>query len=255
MKNFNHQHKHKIIFFPIIFTLILLLGIRLMPWDRVNWGKIEMLPGSAITVTGEAKEQVASQIAHFTAGITVTNQDKQTAVNEVNQTMEKIIKVVKDFGISEKDIQTQTVSVHQYEDGPVKILTYPPQTRNGGKKWRANNSIEIILRDIDKASELADLLSDTDATNVSGPRFTLDDTQQAEVDLLKSAIDNAREKAKEIAKASDRRLGKVLSVSEGISSRPGPILRTMEIGIDAGAPIEPGTETVYKTVTVIFELK
>jgi len=246
MKDFPHQHKHKhkIIFLPLIFTLILLLGIRLMPWDRVNWGKVEMLPGSAITVTGEAKQDVASQIARFTAGVTVTHQDKQTAIDEVNQNMEQVIKVVKDFGIPEKDIQTQSVSVNQYEE---------PRTRV--KQWRATNSIEIVLRNVDQASELADLLADAPATNVSGPRFTLDDTQQAEVDLMQAAIDNAREKAKAIAKASDRRLGKVLTVSEGFQSQPGPILRTLEAGLGTGAPVEPGTETVYKTVTVTFELK
>ncbi len=57
---YKYKHKRKLILFPIIFTLILLLGVRLMPWDRVNWGKLEMLPGSAITVTGEAKQQVGS---------------------------------------------------------------------------------------------------------------------------------------------------------------------------------------------------
>lgn len=248
MKDFphkhKHKHKHKIIFLPLIFTFILLLGIRLMPWDRVNWGKVEMLPGSAITVTGEAKQDVASQIARFTAAVTLTNQDKQTAVSQVNQSMDQVIETIKDFGIPDQDIQTQSVSVNQYEE---------PRTRV--KQWRATNSVEIVLHQVDQASDLANLLSETSATDVSGPRFTLDDTQQAEVDLMKAAIDNAREKAEAIAKASDRKLGKVLSVSEGTQARPGPILRTMEAGIGAGAPVEPGTETVYKTVSVTFELK
>lgn len=241
---FKHKHKHKIFLFPVIFAITLLIGARLMPWSRVNWGKFEMLPGSAITVTGEAKEQISSQIAHFTAGVTVTGENKQTAINEVNQNMEQVIEAIKDFGISETDIQTQNVSVHQYEE-PRTVV----------KKWRATNSVEIVLRHVDKASALTDLLSEMPATNVSGPRFTLDDTQQAEVDLMKAAIDNARQKAEAIAKASDRKLGKVLTVDEGTQSQPGPILRTMEAGLGAGTPIEPGTETVYKTVTVTFELK
>jgi len=251
MKDIKHKHKHKIIFFPAIFTLILLTGIRFMPWDKVNWGKVEMLPGSAITVTGEAKDQLKSQIARFTAGVTVTHQDKQTAIDEVNQNIEQVIKVVKDFGIPEKDIQTQNISVHQEEQPRVLRYPAPPAIT----QWRASNSIEVILRNVDQASDLADLLADAPTTNVSGPRFTLDDTQSAEVGLLQAAIDNAREKAEAIAKASDRRLGKVLTVSEGSQSQPGPILRTMEAGLGTGAPVEPGTETVYKTVTVTFELK
>ncbi len=159
--------------------------------------------------------------------------------------MTDIIKLVKDFGIDEKDVKTQRVSVNEFEE-----------RRTNVKQWRASNSITITLRDIDKASAFTDLLSSSDATNVSGPRFTLDDTQAAEVDLLELAIDNAREKAEAIAKASDRRLGKILTVTEsGASYRnPMPLVAEMKAG-GAPAPIEPGTQTVYKTVTVIFELK
>ena len=242
--------KYKLIF-PLVFVLTLLGGIRLISWDKVNWGKLEMLPGSAITVTGQAKEQISSQIAHFSAAVTITNDDKQTAVNEVNQKMTVIIQAVKDFGIDDQDIITQNVSVSEFKEPRPRGLQMPAVAR-----WRASNSIAITLRDIDKASALTDLLSNLNATNISGPRFTVDDTQQAETDLMKAAVDNAREKAEAIAQASGRKLGKVLSVSEGATSRPGPILFRAEVGMDdEGVPIEPGSQTVSKTVTVIFELE
>ena len=47
--------------FPLVVIAILLGSIRLIPWDRVNWGKFEMLPGSAITVTGQAKQEGVGQ--------------------------------------------------------------------------------------------------------------------------------------------------------------------------------------------------
>lgn len=222
---------------------ILTAACLLIPWEHVNWGKIAILPASTITVTGEAKQDVQNQIARFSAGVTVINPDKQTAINEVNTKMTKIIKAVKDFGINDKDIQTQTVSVNQEEE-PVFAKT----------QWRATNNIDIVLRNIDQASALTDLLQSLQATNVYGPSFSVDDTSETETALLQAAIDDAREKAGIIAKASHRQLGKVLTVTEGGVSLPGPIFR-MAAEPASSTPVEPGSAQVYQSVTVTFELK
>ncbi|MCX6816900.1 MAG: SIMPL domain-containing protein [Candidatus Beckwithbacteria bacterium] len=198
---------------------------------------------ASITVTGEAKQNEAPQIAKFSASVVFTNQTKQTAVDLVNQSMTKIIQSIKDFGIDPKDIQTQRVSV--YQTTKEKILV-----------WQASNSVNLTLRDINQASALTDLLQGLGATNVSGPSFSLDDTTQFQAALLQTAIDNAREKATVVAKASRRRLGKILTVSEGGTSAPRPVFMSAKAEVGGvPAPIEPGTETVSKTVTVTFELK
>lgn len=223
----------------------------MIPWSKVNWGKIEFLPGSTITVTGEAKQQEASQIATFTAGVTVTNEDKDEAIDEVNTKMAKLIEDVKNFGIDEEDIQTQNVSIFQEPDDDEVLLYRQPEKTKG---WMVSNSIEITLRDVDRASELADLLNNSEATNINGPRFSLDDTATAQQDLLQEAIEDARAKAQKVAQASNRKLGKIITVTEGGTTYPMP-LTAFEKADSSITPIEPGTETVYKTVTVVFELR
>lgn len=234
--------------------VVLIASCLLIPWEHVNWGKISILPASTITVTGEAKKDELPQIANFSASVTATNVDKQTAVNEVNTQMTKIIQAVKNFGIDTKDIQTQQVSVYQTKEDRQEIMIYPP-IRSAKDVWQASNSISITLRDITKASDLTDLLQSSGATNVSGPNYSLDDTTQAQADLLAKAIDNAREKAQKIATASQRKLGKVITVSEGGTVMPGPVFRSMSVAETVPAPVEPGSETVYQSVTVTFELK
>jgi uncharacterized protein YggE len=161
--------------------------------------------------------------------------------------MAAAINVIKDFGIEDKDIQTQTISVNQVNE---------PPARTAVRSWQASNSIEIVLRDINQATVLVDLLNATEATSIHGPRFSVDDTQSAETDLLQAAIDNAREKGEIIAKASNRKLGKVLTITEQGSYIPAPILRSADLEtIGSPTPIEPGTETLTKAVSVTFELK
>lgn len=245
----NHQPKFlHLLSAGLLLVIFVFAACYFLPWENVNWGKIQLSSVKTITVTGEAKTQERNQIATFTAGVSAIKDNKDEAINEVNSKIETVIQAVKDFGIDSSDIKTQNLSVYQqeetyYEEGIRK-------SRPG--QWRVSNSITITLRDINSASDLADLLTRSGATNVSGPTFRLDETQAAEESLLVEAIENARKKAQKIAVSSGGKLGKIISVSEGYQQ---PItFRALE-GIGGGPPIEPGTSTVSQTVTVVFELK
>jgi len=229
----------------IIGTLILVLILVLVvPWNKVNWGRVTWQPAEVVTVNGEAKSQEKNQIANFSAGVMVQNMDKNKAMAEVNTKMDALVKAIKDFGISETDIKTQNLSYYQE----------PKESRNPGQ-WQVNNTIEIILRDISRASDLADLLAGSGANNVYGPNFSMEDTNMAEKSLYDAAIKDAKDKAESIAKASGRKLGKVISVNDGGTSNVYPMYEKSNIGLGGGMVTEPGSTTVYKNLTVVFELK
>jgi len=239
-----------IFIFAAILSVLILAGSFFIPWQHVKWGKLELLPSSTITVVGEARTQEKNQIATFTAGVNAVHDNKETVISEANKKIEDIISAVKKFGIQSEDIKTQNLSVYQqeetyYEEGRQK-------TRPG--QWRVSNSIEIKLRNIDKALDLADLLSRSGATNVYGPNFSLDDTKGAETELIDKAMGDARKKAEAIAKSSGNNLGKVLNVAEGYQ-QVGIYPVALGAGRGGGGGIEPGTGTVQKVLTVTFELK
>lgn len=237
----------------IIGTVIMVLVlVWVLPWSRISWGKITLQPSEVVTVTGEANTVEKNQLASFTAGVEAVNDNKDMAVDEVNKKVNDLIAAVKGFGIGDEDVQTQSISIYQseesYFEGGVR------KTRKG--QWRVNNSIEITLRNIDRASELTDLLSSSGATNIYGPNFRMDEKNDAEKGLYEVAMKDAREKAESIARASGRKLGKVLSVNDGGTANTYPVYARMDmVGAGGGAPLEPGSSTVYKSMTVSFELK
>lgn len=239
----------QIIFAALTLGAILLIGAYFIPWRHIDWGTFQIAPAKTITVTGEAESKEKTQVAAFTAGVDAIHDDKDTAVKEVNRKIKDIIESVKSFGIKDEDIQTQNLSVYRTEE------TYYDEGRQKQRpgQWRVNNSINITLRDVDRASALADLLAESGATNVYGPNFSMEDTKEAEKSLLEGAIANAREKAEVIAKSTGGKSGKIISVSEG--SQPVGIYRPFEGAGGGGAPVEPGSVTVTKFVTVVFELK
>jgi len=236
----------------IILTIVLvLLAVYVLPLNKINWGKVAWMPGETVTVIGEGKSVEKNQIASYTAGVEAVNDKKETAVAEVNQKVEALIKAAKDFGIKDEDIQTQNLSVYQGEE-----MYYDNGVQKSRKgQWRVNNSVEITLRNIDEAGKLADMLTSSGATNVWGPNFRMDDTNKMETALFDEAMKNAKEKAEAVAKSSGRKLGKVLSVTEGGTSNVYPIMYATKDAMGGGASVEPGSSTVSKSVTVVFELK
>lgn len=240
------------IFLGILFlTAICLLLAFFLPWQKINWGKISLSPAETVTVIGTAKQEQKSQIAIFSAGVNVVKDNKQEAIDEVNQKINALTSAVKDFGIKEADIKTQNLNVYQREE------TYYEEGRQKSRpgQWNVSNTIEIKLRDVDKASELADLLTRSGATNVYGPNFSVDQPEEADNTLLEAAVKNAREKAEVIARSSNKKLGKILSITEGAQAgQVFPALK-MEGAGGGGAGLEPGSETLQKSVTVTFELE
>lgn len=239
-----------IIIAAIVLGAVLLLGSFVIPWNSVSWGRIKLLPGESITVTGEAKSQQKSQVASFTAGVTSVGDDKTMVINEVNRKVQAIIDAAKAFGIKSDDIKTQNLNVYQneetyYEDGRQKI-------RPG--QWRVNNNVEIKLRDVDRAAQLTDVVSKAGATNMYGPNFGLDETGDAENGLIDEAMKDARKKAILMAKAANRKIKRVVNIVEGYVPQPN-YFRMEGAGGGGGGGFEPGTGTVSKTLTVTFELE
>lgn len=235
-----------------ILAIGLIIAAFVLPWGRINWGRVSWSQAETVTVSGFAKSQERNQIASFNAGVMAVADDKEEAVNEVNEKVAAIIEAVKDFGIKEEDVQTQSISIYQeeerYKEGGVE------KSRKG--QWRVQNSVEVTLREIDKASALADLLTSSGANQVYGPNFRMDDTTATEKKLTEEAIKDAKERAEVMATAAGRRLGKVISVNEGGGgSSYLPLMRDTAGMGGAGAPVEPGSSTVSKSVTVVFELK
>jgi len=234
----------------IVLVVVILFGIYLLP--KMDWGKMRWQPTESVTVSGEAKTVLKNQISSFTAGVDAVADKKDDAAKEVNSKMEALIKAVKSFGIKAEDIKTQSLSYYQSEE------TYwdngVQKSRKG--QWRVSSSVEITLREVDRAPVLADLLAGSGATNVYGPNFQFDNTSEAEKELFNKAILDAKDKAEIMAKSSGRKLGKVISVSEGsATSNYYPMYSSRGAEGGGGAPMETGSGAVTQTVTVVFELR
>lgn len=235
------------------------LAMLAFPWNRINWGKMRFSQDRTMVVSGYASSQATNQRASFSAGVQSVNDDKQKAIDETNQKTNEIVEAVKKFGIPQEDIKTSSLSIYQEE----QFVTEGGVQRSRRGQWRVSNNIDVILKDAtsEKVTQFNDMISRTGATNVFGPNFTVDSDKvlEMESELLGKAIEDARKKAETIAKSSKLSIGRVLNVVEGGSSFGGPFPLFSDVGRGGAggdpAPIEPGSSTISKSVTVTFELQ
>jgi len=237
----------------ILILVVVLVVVYLFPWKDISWGKITLAPERTVTVMGSAELSVTNQIAHFSAGINAFNDNKELAVNEINTKMTEVIKAVKELGVEDADIRS-TQNVYQMQENVDPSLVGRGAVKLG--QWNANNSIDITLRDVEKAGALTDILNKSGATNVYGPDFSLDTSTKSADKLIGAAIEDSKVKAEAIATAGGSKLGKMISVNEGSSSvNPYPMMSKVALDSAVPAPVEIGSTKVVKTVTVVWGLE
>lgn len=234
---------------PFVIVILLFAGLFFIPWRLVSWGNVSIKPSKTITVQGMAKTQMTNQIATFTAGVNAVKDNRDQAIEEVNGKIAAMMEVLKQASIPEEDVKTQNMNIYQneesyYEDGRQK-------TRLG--QWRVSNTLELKIRDTANVDNISNLLTQAGANNVWGPNFSLDNTEDQEKELLQQAVDNAKEKAIDIALTNGHMVGQLLTITEGSVTGVYPFAMKEMGGGGGGA--EPGTGTVQKYVTVTFELR
>ena len=197
-----------------------------------------------ITVSATGSVTLIPDVARVGLGITVNKPTVKAARDAAGTAMNAIIAAVKALGVDEKDIKTTGIDLNpQYNVGGTKVIGYQMSER-----------LQITVRDLDKAGDVVDTATAKGATNVDGMWFEMADPAKAMDDARADAIAQARTSAAAMAKAAGVSLGAVVSISESAASYPMPYALGGVAARDSATPVQPGTQDVQATVTVIFEI-
>lgn len=200
-----------------------------------------------VTAIGTGTGSAAPDTAQVSLGVTVTAKDRIGAQNGATKAATAIIAAVKAAGIDAKDIQTGQISLNEQYGATGRRIT----------GYRASQSIDVKTKSLDKVGAMIAAATTAGATDVSGPQFSLSDTNAARIDAIDKAMADAKSRATAIAKAAGRTLGRVVSVTEVDAGQAIPFARA---SLDAGKassapPVEPGQVEAATQLTVIFSLE
>lgn len=209
---------------------------------------------STFDVTGESKIATVPDKAVVSLGITVNESTVKTAQDKANTIINNINGELGKLGIDKKDIKTDNYSLYpnyDYNNGAQRITGY-----------NVNANLSVSITDFAKLNQAVDAATSVGANQVGGINFTLSDDKKKEVEneARKEAIENAKDKAQELAGLAGMKLGKIVNVYEtpqfdGMMYAKDMMAAPQAMGGVAAAPtnIEPGSTTYSFTVTLSYE--
>ena len=211
-----------------------------------------------ITVTGTATVKVEADSALITLGVESSAKEASAAAAANAEAVDKVTKALMEAGIAEEDITTNyfyVYAIYNYddmnEDGVTRIRGY-----------RVNNSMFVIVKDIEKVGEIIDIALANGASSCDNISFRANGEDLYD-QVLAAAVKEATRKAAVVAEAAGGKLGKVIDVTEQYGSYSGVSLNRTEVveeAEDSGAAKGYGTmirsdDLSYSaTVVVTFEL-
>jgi hypothetical protein len=205
-----------------------------------------------ITVTGFGKARANPDRASVSVGVNVADEDITRAVEESNETIARITEAVKGLGVEEADIQTTNFSIWAEEQWDSET-----GQRKEEKLYRIDSTIQINVNDVEKVGELLEVSIASGANNVYGLSFGIQDPSSLAADARVGALDDARQRAEQIAQELGVTLGEVQSAVEVSGASVMPFFETAGIGMGGGGgepPISEGSMTVTLSMEVTFKI-
>lgn len=243
--------------FATLFVAALAVSYSVAAWQ--SWKGIERESKLQVSVTGEGKVAAKPDVVRISASVLTTAPALADAESENAAKSQKIVAYLKSAGVSEADIKTTSFAIQpQYATpSPCRSFPCPVDTRLNIVGYEVRNSLEVTIRDIGKASGILGGVVDAGANDVGGLNFTFDKPDELRAAARAQAIADARAKAERLARDLGKRLGRIVSFSEG-GSTPPPVFFGREAAIASGVPapaIQPGENEVRASVSITYEFK
>ena len=245
---------------------VLALFLLVKTFDAIDqFGMGPNHPVNTITVTGEGKSTSVPNIAEVTFTVQETAPTVKAAQDAATKRTNDSLAALKDLGIADKDVKTLGYNVYpQYESRAVPPCypggACPTSQSNTITGYQVSQTVQVKIRDTDKAGDVLQKLGTLGVQNISGPNFMLDDDSGVQDEARAAAIEDARTKAEVLAKQLHVRLGKVSSFSENggyypmysVSAKGG---MAMDAAVAPAPSLPVGENETSVTVQITYEIR
>ncbi len=222
-------------------------------------------PTNTITFRGSAEIKAIPDVAIFNVTIRESEKDVSLAQQKMTEKNNNLLALLKEDGIEKKDIQTTNYSTYpkySYEQKPC-VNGVCPSGKQILDGYEATQTLNIKLRNKEKAGELLSKISSLQIAEISGPDFGVDDPQLFKSQAQNIAIEKAQKEAETTAKNLGVKLGKIVRFYEEPNPHfggPRPVMMMakgmMADSAEMAAPqLEAGEEKISSTVMITYEIE
>ncbi|HXC56700.1 MAG TPA: SIMPL domain-containing protein [Rhizomicrobium sp.] len=203
-----------------------------------------------LSVSGTGEVGGAPDQAQVSAGVATVAVTANAAVAENARKMTAVFDALKRLGVPAKAIQTSNFQVQpQYSDtrgsdGAQRITGY-----------QVSNQVDVTLDDTARLGAALDALVGAGANQINSVGFAVKDPAPLETAAREAAVADALRRGETFAHAAGVTLGPILSIQDGGSEAPRPMLKMMLAGRMADTtPTAAGELSVTANVSMVFEI-
>ena len=209
-----------------------------------------------VSVSASATISVIPDSASFSITAESTEPTTEEARNASSLMTEKAVEILKDeFGITEESFTTDFMQINPYYewvDGQRTLV---------GQKATQKLSIVLSGENLSKVGKVYDRLSVLDGISISSVSYSKLDTTEEVRSVREKAAEESLKKAEAYAKGVGKKVGEVISISDGSGvsyttvTYNSPKLMMAEASMDyASTTIYQSDVTLSDSVTVVFTL-
>lgn len=207
---------------------------------------------TGITVNGSGEARGVPDIAMVNIGIEAQGATVAEARSKGAEAATRLIASLKANGLQDRDIRTTNVSIQaRYE--------YPENREPRIVGYTAMNMLVVTIRSLDNAGKVIDdgVAAGGDSARLQGIAFGFDNPEALLSEARTKAIENARKRAEDYAKAAGVKVGQVEVISEFSAASPYPDAPATgrAFADEFQTPIQPGETTTTVTVTVRYAIE
>lgn len=220
---------------------------------------------NSISVNGKGEAVSIPDIATFSFTVTETAKTVKEAQTKSAEKIDAALKAVKAGGVEGKDIKTLSYNINPHYEYNQGVCTQYgcPNGKSVLTGYDVSQTIEVKVRNIEKAGELFDSIGSAGVQNVNGLTFSIDDINVVKAKARAEAIAQAQAKADSIARSLGVRLVKVVGFYDSSDDMYSPYAaREVGMGGDmmsiktASAPqIPTGEQKITSTVSITYEIR
>lgn len=230
-----------------LFIISLVLVVLLIPTTVLAQGGGNSY---TITVRGQGSASGRPDLIAFEVGAEAVDLDSITAYNQVGTQLATIRAALVELEIAPEDIQLLTITLVPEDrvDGG--------QAPTGEFLFRARGALHVVVRDPEQLKLVLASTVRAGASSVQNFTFAFDDSISIEEQARTAAIENASQRAEQMAGATSVAVGDPLIIlEESVDvSFAGQVPPDAEFGISA-APLAAGSLTVTVTVQITYALR
>lgn len=167
-----------------------------------------------ISVNGEGRIKVVPDRVEINLGVKNFGKDAAEVKKLNDETVDKVLKYIKKFGIPTSDFKTTQVSLNKTYDYEKKKQTY-----------QASQSISIVLKDLTKYDELMMGLVDNGINSIDNVEFKSSKMEQHKSEARKLAILDAKKKAEDYVSVLNQKVGKAILITDNSSHYQPPMYK------------------------------